>query len=205
MPPSRRTSEVRQVELIDAALRVIATRGVAALTTRTLAEQVGLSSGAIFRHFASLDALLDAVVTRVENVLEATYPPADLPALERLDRFVEARSAAVGGRVGILQLVQSEQFHLALPAPAAARLAACVQRSRRFVVECVRDGQRTGEIRADLDAAALAAVIMGTTALVARATANPRRGAVDSRAVRDTLFALLRPAAGARRRRRRTS
>ena len=56
----RRTSEVRQVELTDAALHIIATRGIGAVSTRSLAEQVGLSSGAIFRHFASLDAVLDA-------------------------------------------------------------------------------------------------------------------------------------------------
>ena len=111
----RRTSLDRQVELTDAALHIIATKGIAALSTRSLAAQVGLSSGAIFRHFASLEALLDAVVTRVEAVLESTYPPSTLPPVERLERFVEARSTAVGNQLGILRLVLSEQFLLALP------------------------------------------------------------------------------------------
>ena len=96
----RRPTEVRKVELTDAALHVIATRGIAALTTRSLAEHVGLSSGAIFRHFATLDALLDAVVARVEAELDATYPSKELPPLERLERFVEARSATVGNHTG---------------------------------------------------------------------------------------------------------
>ncbi|MBW2380322.1 MAG: helix-turn-helix transcriptional regulator, partial [Deltaproteobacteria bacterium] len=114
MAEFRRSSEVRQLELTDAALHIIATRGITALSTRSLAEQVGFSSGAIFRHFASLDALLDAVVARVEAVLDSTYPHRELPAQERLQRFVEARSAAVGDQVGILRLVLSEQFLLAL-------------------------------------------------------------------------------------------
>jgi AcrR family transcriptional regulator len=65
---TRRASPVRQTELVDAALQIIATQGIAALSTRSLATAVGLSSGAIFRHFASLAALLDAVVARVEVV-----------------------------------------------------------------------------------------------------------------------------------------
>ena len=134
----RRTSEDRQIELTDAALHIIATKGITALSTRSLAAEVGLSTGAIFRHFASLEALLDAVVARVEAVLESTYPPSTLPAVERLERFIEARSTAVGNQLGILRLVLSEQFLLALPESGSVRLAACVQTTRAFVLECVR-------------------------------------------------------------------
>jgi AcrR family transcriptional regulator len=89
----------RQTELADAALLIIATRGITALTTRALAEQVGLTSGAIFKHFASLDALLEAVVERVEAVLDSTFPEdATLSPLERLEHFIGARTTAVGER-----------------------------------------------------------------------------------------------------------
>lgn len=130
-PRERRLpTQVRQVELADAALELIATRGIAALTTRALAERVGLTSGAIFRHFPSLDALLDAVVARVETLLESTYPPEDLPARERLEHFIESRSTAVGNQLGILRLVSSDQFQLALPSNGSARLGRCAERAR---------------------------------------------------------------------------
>lgn len=198
MAELRRTSEVRQVELIDAALHLIATRGIAALNTRSLAEHVGLSTGAIFRHFATLEALLDAVVARMEAVLASTYPPDSLPPRERLDRFVEARSAAIGQQVGILKLVQSEQLRLALPARASARLLSAVQKSRAFVLGCLREGQAAGEIRDDIDADVLAVVVMGTMQMLALSTAHPRRGTSDARVVRESLLALLRPPASAR-------
>jgi AcrR family transcriptional regulator len=182
----------RQIELTDAALHIIATKGIAALTTRSLAEQVGLSSGAIFRHFASLEALLDAVVARVETVLEATYPPSTLPPVERLDRFVKARSTAVGNQLGILRLVLSEQFLLALPESGSARLSACVQRTRAFVVECVREGQDTGELRGDLPAETLAPIVMGTVQMLALSASKPGRRATETRAVLGSLLALLR-------------
>ena len=191
----RRSSEVRQVELTDTALHIIATKGIAALTTRSLAEHVGLTSGAIFRHFPSIEALLDAVVARVEAVLESTYPRSDLPPRERIEKFVAARSAAIGSQVGIVRLVLSEQFLLALPEGGSLRLTACVHRTRDFLRQCIREGQTKGEIRKDLDADALAVVVMGTTQLLALSAATLRQRASEAQAVRDTLSALLRPPA----------
>ncbi len=201
----RRSSEARQLELIDAALHIIATKGIAALSTRSLATQVGLSTGAIFRHFASLTALLDAVVARVEAVLDSTYPPQTLAPLERLERFIEARSTAVGNQLGILRLVLSEQFLLALPRSGSARLAACVQRTHAFVLECVREGQARGELRADLPAEALAPIVMGTVQMLALSPLKARQRAAGARAVLDSLLALLRSPAVAPTSARRSS
>lgn len=193
MAVPRRSSEARQVELVDAALHVIATQGIAALSTRSLAEHVGLTTGAIFRHFESLDALLDAVVARVEAVLEASYPDPALPAIERLRRFVEARSTAVGDQLGILRLVVSEQFLLALPAGGSERLAACVRKSRAFVLECLREAQRARDIRTDVDAEVLAPIVMGTMQMLAVSRASAPHRLADPTRVRDGLFTVLRP------------
>ncbi|MBK8240668.1 MAG: TetR/AcrR family transcriptional regulator [Deltaproteobacteria bacterium] len=192
MGASRRGSEQRQVELTDAALRLVATKGIAALNTRSLAAEVGLSTGAIFRHFASLEALLEAVVARVEAVLESTYPAADLPPIERLERFVVARSTAVGNQLGILRLVLSEQFLLALPKSGSDRLTSCVEKTRAFVLACLRDGQTSGELRADLPAETLAPIVMGTVQMLALSPSKPRQREAEARAVLGSLLALLR-------------
>lgn len=196
MAETRRSTEDRQAELIDAALRIIATRGITALSTRALAAEVGLSTGAIFRHFATLDALLDGVVERVEAVLAATYPSDELPPLARLDAFVEARSTAVGNQLGILRLMLSEQFLLALPTQGSARLEACVQRSRAFVLACLREGQACGAVRSDVSAEALVPVVMGTVQMLALSGAGVRQRVVEGRRVREGLSTLLRPPQG---------
>lgn len=190
----RRSTEVRQAELTEAALSIIATRGIAALSTRSLAAHVGLSSGAIFRHFATLDALLDAVAARVEAALDSTFPPSDLPPRERLERFIEARSATVGNHVGILRLMLSDQFQLALPEGGSKRLAGCVKKTREFISECVRKGQAEGTIRDDIDAAALVVIVMGTTRMLALSNNLPRGKADEARAVREAIVTLLSPA-----------
>ncbi len=205
MSLARRSSEVRQAELVDAALQIIATRGIAALTTRSLADEIGLTTGAIFRHFASLDALLDAVVARIASVLDACFPAADLPARSRLERFVEARTAAVAEQLPILPLVVSEQFRLALPPAAAEQLLACMQKSRAFTVRCLRDGQKSGELRDDVGAEELAVIVMGTMQALARGMAGAEQQRARRRAVREVLFVLLEPPPGALSKSRRRS
>ncbi len=197
MGRARRTSSDRRLELVDAALQIIATQGIASLNTRSLATHVGLSSGAIFKHFASIEALLDAVVARVEAVLDATYPPASLPPVERLRTFVEARSTAVGNQLGILRLVVSEQFRLALPQGASTRLAGCVQKTLAFALDGVREGQRTGELRSDLGAETLALLVMAVVQMLAVSPLEPPLRDAEARAVLDSLIVFLRSPASA--------
>ena len=191
MSDSRKPTADRQRELIDAALEIIARRGIAALSTRALAEHVGLSTGAIFRHFPSLDALLEAVVASVEAALDGSFPPDALAPRARLLAFVEARSAAVGARPGIMRPILSEQFMLALPADGAARLRSCVQKTRAFLHRCVADGQSAGVFRRDLDARALTLIALGTVQVLVMTAAIPWPGAPPRAATIDALLALL--------------
>ncbi len=167
MAVERRPTEHRRTEIVEAALRLIATQGIAELTNKKVADAVGLTTGALFRHFASMEEILCAVADRVSELLRATYPAADLPPVERLGRFVDARAATVGEHVGILRLVLSEQFTLALPKEAASRLREAVMESRAFLVKALREGQQRGEIRDDIPAEILTMVVMGTIQVAA--------------------------------------
>lgn len=171
----RKPTDVRRPEIADAALRVVATRGVAALTTRVLADTVGLTTGALFKHFPSRDALLLGMAERVRELLQATYPDAALPPRERLHRLAEARLTLVSGRAGVLTLVLSEQFALALPDDAVRVLREAVAQTHAFVAGAILDGQADGSIRADVPAAALALLFLGAVQMTALAR---RTGAV---------------------------
>ncbi len=191
MAMERRSTEHRRAEIADAALRLIATRGIAELTTRLVAEAVGLTTGALFRHFGSIDEILCAVVDRVEQLLRSTYPPADLPPVERLERFVDARAATVGENVGILRLVLSEQFALALPREAAMKLQGAVMESRAFLKRALEEGQERGEIRDDVTPDVLTTVVMGTIQVAAFDAARGAPGSPGRSGVRAGLLRLL--------------
>jgi AcrR family transcriptional regulator len=157
----RKPTALRRAEISDAALRLVATRGIAALSTAALADAVGLSSGALLKHFPNRDAILAGMAERVAALLQATDPDPSLPPRARLERLAQARLVMVTEQVGVLELVQSEQLALALPEAAARALRGAVERTLARVAQAIREGQQTGDIRADVPAEALASLFVG--------------------------------------------
>lgn len=152
----------KQTEIADAALRVIGAQGITALTTATLAAELGVSQGAPFRHFATRDEILEAVAIRVETLFMNTFPSCDCSARERIQSLFLARAGAVGQHAGIARLMFSDQFALALPQPAASRLKHLVTKTRAFLLDSLRDGAQQGEFRSDLAPEAMLPIVLGT-------------------------------------------
>lgn len=71
--------------IVDTATQLIAADGEAALSMRVLAQRLGVTAMALYRHFPDRDALLVAVVERVSA--ELVLPP---PAADPVRRAVEA-------------------------------------------------------------------------------------------------------------------
>lgn len=183
----------KQLEIADAALRIIDRHGIAALTTATLAAELGVSPGAPFRHFANRDEILEGVALRVEELVLETIPGCDCPALDRIRLLFRARAKAVGRHAGIARLMFSEQFALALPRSAAARLKGLVARTRAFLLEALEEAADGGEIRNDIPPADLLPVVMGTLhhLVYARSLGSAKESDADTAV--GTLLALLAP------------
>lgn len=152
----------KQIEIADAALRIIGDRGIAALTTASLTQQLGVSSGAPFRHFASREEILEAAAQRVAEMVADTYPDASLTPLERLRALFLARVNTVGKRAGVARFIFSEQFALALPPAAVERMLDLVRGTRVFVLHALKEGMEQGEIRTDLPPKALLPIVLGS-------------------------------------------
>ena len=67
MTRSRRTSPLTREELLGAALRIVDAGGLAALTMRRLADEVGLEAMSLYHHVPSKEALLDLTVDRMRS------------------------------------------------------------------------------------------------------------------------------------------
>jgi TetR/AcrR family transcriptional regulator len=68
--PQRLPAEQRRPQIADAILTLLGDHTVEEVTTRRIAEVVGISQPALFRHFPSRDDLLVAAVDRVRQILE---------------------------------------------------------------------------------------------------------------------------------------
>ena len=67
--PRLRRHAARSKQILDVAVTIAEREGWAAVTTRRLADEIGFSQPVIYQHFASRDALVDAVVQRGFSLL----------------------------------------------------------------------------------------------------------------------------------------
>lgn len=158
----RKPSAERRQEIVGAVLRIIGERGLTSLTTATLAEEVGVTTGALFRHFASLDEILRETVRLGIERMDETFPDPALPPLERLMELARNRVRVLRSDPGLAWLLGSEQAYLTLPDDAVKALRALVKRSRRYLLQALREGATQGSIRDDIEPEVLLVPVMGT-------------------------------------------
>ncbi|TNF28453.1 MAG: TetR family transcriptional regulator [Deltaproteobacteria bacterium] len=157
--------DLRRGQILRAARRIVAERGVGALTFGTLESELAFTRGVITYHFANKDeivyALLDDAIAEIHEAM--------MTSVHAGSTLVEKLEAAVGGMVrGFLAKPEAARVLLSfwgrLPDDprAAAKNAALYARWREHSASLVRHGQETGEIHADCDVAAVAAHMVGT-------------------------------------------
>jgi AcrR family transcriptional regulator len=147
-------AEVTRARLIDAAIQRFAADGLGA-SFDVVAADVGVTKGALYHHFGSKEGLVEAVYKEAirrhaDRVIEAS---ATGSGRDRLLALVDASSRLYGSRTPFYRLLVSLHLAAAMERPALADTARRMQRSQReFMIDLVREGQRDGSIRADLDA-----------------------------------------------------
>ncbi len=194
----RKPTATRKEEIIRAVLKIVGRRGMAALTTTALAKEVGVTSGALFRHFHSRDEMLLETVRHAAERIARTFPDPNLPPLERLLALAQNRVRLLGADPGLAWFLRSEQAYLAIPEEGVEILRTIVARSRKFMLAALKEGVAGGEIRGDIDAETLLVPVVGTIhALIGMPGVHRSiaRGADD---VLDALATLLAPPGGAR-------
>ena len=189
----RRSTAQRRHQIARAVLEIIEKKGIAAFTTTTLAREVGVTSGALFRHFESRDEMLLEAVRYAATKIDATFPDDTLPAEDRLLRFARDRVRLLRSEPGIVWLLTTEQARLALSGDAVALLEERIQRSRRFVLDALREGAAQGTIRNDIKPSELLVLVMGTIhALRGVAGASQTGTTTHSRNTNRILSALMK-------------
>jgi AcrR family transcriptional regulator len=144
---SARTRE----SIVEAATELFATRGFAATSLRDVATSAGLSHPGVLRHFASKDALLDAVVERFGSRRREELRREGLDEAAGLDEVVEVarRNAADPGYVALfsgLAGAATRPDH-----PAHDRLRAVHADIQARSTHSLALAVAAGEVAADLD------------------------------------------------------
>ena len=164
MPKTRLAAGERQLEIVRAVLALAAENSPDAITTQAIAQQMGLTQGAVFRHFPTREAIWLAVVDWVEQNLSHAIAAAVAEARDPLDglgRLFETHVAFIAAHPSAPRLIFNE---LQKPAdhPVKQRVCDLLDRYRRRVAELLARAKAQGLIEPELDEAAAATLFVGT-------------------------------------------
>jgi len=154
---------VRREQIADAAGKIIVRHGCENLTIKRLASEIGVTEGAIYRHFKSKKDILLLLIEHVEGNLVGDLDKgrvSESSPLEAFDDIVARHVASIRKRKGVSFQVIAEIISLG-DRELNSRMYAGLQKYRARVRELLAVGVASGEIKAELDLDAAATLFFG--------------------------------------------
>ena len=156
-------TEVRQEQIIQAAMNLIASRGLKGLSMAALANRIGLVPSAIYRHFKSKNDILDMILnfiqerllTNVRIACKETSEP-----MERLQRILRRHVETLRENRAIPRIIFTEDVFSGNP-KRKTKVYGIVNGYLGGLNKIIRDGQERGQIRSDMDSKTVALMFLG--------------------------------------------
>ncbi|MGW4891793.1 TetR/AcrR family transcriptional regulator [Kitasatospora sp. NPDC004240] len=106
-----RPRSLTQDHLAAAALAVIDRDGLAGLSMRAVATELGMSTMALYRYVADREELELLVVERVLGAMDTEPPPAELPWPRRIETMARRLREAIGAHPAVVPLTLVHRHH----------------------------------------------------------------------------------------------
>jgi len=153
----------RQLEIIEAAGRILCTAGVGALTTKNLAAEMHFSESALYRHFKNKEeiviSLLEHIAEELDNRYRLNFDPEASPVIQfqtifvqQFDFFQENPHFAVAVFSEGL-MTENHKLNVAI--------AQIMEVKKRHLSPIIERGRKSGDFRNDLSTEMILHIAMG--------------------------------------------
>jgi len=158
----REATEVRQQQIIEAAQKIIFKHGSEHLTVKRIADMVGISEAAIYRHFKSKKSILSFLLTYIENILlndiSEETKRIESVTLDTIDKIILRHFSMIDMRKGLSFQVIAEIVSLG-DRKLNKQAAQTIDKYISSLVELLSTGVKDGAIRKDIDLEASATLL----------------------------------------------
>jgi TetR/AcrR family transcriptional regulator len=153
----------RQSEIVAAALQLAWQRSPVSITTSDIAAAIGVTQGAVFKHFPTKDAIWLAAMQWVRERLLLTLGDAaraEATALQGLAAVFHAHVAFVIAHPGAPRIIFHE-LQQSADSPVKQEVGALLRAYRQLLAGLFRAGIKAGQLPAGLDQDAAATLFVG--------------------------------------------
>jgi AcrR family transcriptional regulator len=146
----KRPTDVRKGEIVRAALALISSGGLKALSVAAIARDCGLAPSAVYRHFKGKEEIIDGVLDLIGSMLAENLDRAlegGIPTDEALSRLFDRHILMITKNGGIPRLVFSDEIYGRRP-DRKRRMYRVIQGYLAGIEELVRRAQEDGAMSA---------------------------------------------------------
>ena len=170
VPQKRQTTVLRRRQIIGVLRRLIFEHGSENVTVARIAGAIGVTQGAIYRHFKSKREILAYLIDAIEEDLIKDWKeqPRDSSVLESLDHALRTTISAIQQRKGVSFLVVAEVMSLGdkmLNRRTYEVLANYIAHIREIIEKGVQSGELSEEVDPDTAAVTIFSAIQGFVTL----------------------------------------
>lgn len=160
----RLSGDQRRLDIVDAVLEMAAKVSPAMISTSDIARAVGVSQGAVFKHFACKDdiwlAVAEAIAERLMAVVERAVAPARTPWQALRDVFM-AHARFVATHPGVPPFICHE-LQQAAATPVKQRIQGLMSTYRQRLIALLDQLERAGELADEVDKDAAVSLFLGS-------------------------------------------
>lgn len=153
----------RKEQIVSIALQLVSEQGMKQLTMKNIAEKIGFSDAALYRHFKSkheiLESLIDTVSRNLINKVTDAVASIDDP-VEKLHEILRLHLMHIEKNRGMPRIIFSESIHQNDPA-LRKQVLQIVTRYQDLIRGVLHRGQKEGLVRGDIDIDAAAVAFFG--------------------------------------------
>ncbi len=157
----------RQIEILEASLDIIDQGGIQSLTIKNISKKVGISEPAIYRHFDSktdiLLAILDYFIVNNNQIIRKDLMQNEdikIVITKLFDNFTQTFL----DYPALISIIFSEEIFRNDPV-FREKSNRILNGNFEMITQLIKKGQASGQIQKDLDASALATMVMGSLRL----------------------------------------
>ena len=166
---ARQSTSERQLQIIEATQNLITSKGMEFVTIDAIAEKVGLTEGAIYKHFRSKREILTLLIDSIEqNLMETLVNSKQVgdSSLDHLGRILVAHLNDVEDRRAVSFIIISEAIAFD-GIFMSDRVSLMLNNYLDFIKNVVDEGIKDRSIRPDVDIGAAANTFLGMIQIVA--------------------------------------
>ncbi len=154
----------RQIEIIQAATKLIGAKGIQNMTTKHLAEEIGFSEPALYRHFKGKTEILVSVLEFFREQMRKSLAPLLVKqetGLGKIKQIIEFQFSLFTKNPAIIMVIFAEtsfQYDQMLSSTVNKLLI----QKKQMVVKMIEEGKTDGSIRTDVDTEQVVSIILGS-------------------------------------------